>query len=467
VTENHGVGGSIPPLGTIPDLMKVHGPFPQPQRSAKAWGELRPLLRLQGSSAVKFPTSTLFVRREDRRGRPIWAVDDRAVPALSAALWVVWLAFALVPIRARLMDMIKSGDPAGALVEYLPYIHRFWAGEPIYVVGDLHGFHYLPITLILGTPLTWMSHLAAGAVVGLVSAGLLAASVCYLAWCFDPRRPLLMGGIILGISGMAATISFGLLQLQILMTAAMIAATAAGMKGRYREMALWLALGIAVKPLAIVMALLAAVVIPGMRAVLGGTIVLLIALPYAFCDWGYLSTEYVDYFLQLGHITSAVPGEWPYQADFSIFLSHLGVELGSPARLAIRAVAALGTLLLAVRVASWGNLRATAFALLALSVCYIGLFNPRQEDVSFFVAAPAIATIAVLILSRNILDLFGWAWFALTLLLGFRLGAHGRWLFPGFMLPIWAGLLWLFSRKARWLELVAQIPGANAAEGKS
>jgi hypothetical protein len=378
---------------------------------------------------------------------------------LGVAAWAVWLASVLLPIWSAMNEMIASGQLQGALVEYTAYIGRFWAGEPVYIAGSLHGFHYLPATLVLGAPLTWMSPPSAGAAIGLLSAGLLGASVCYLAWVFNPRQPLPLAGIILGLSAMAAATSLHLLQFQMLMTASLVAASAAAMRGRYREMSVWLILGIVIKPLGIVMAFLAAAVFPRSRRALAVAALLLLALPYAFRPWGYMSREYVDYLRQLWHITEVPPGNWFNQSDFSVFLSHLGLELNATIRLAIRILAAVGTLILALRVATWRNARATGFAIFVLSVCYIGLFNPRQEQYSFIVVVPAVAAIGALLLARNLLDWAGWVWVTLAILIGLRLGSAGLWILPGVMLPIWACLLWLVSSKRRWLDLVAEMPG--------
>src|SRR6185295_10123287 len=106
-------------------------------------------------------------------------------------------------------------------------------------------------------------------------------------------------------------------------------------------------------------------------------------------------------------------GEWYAQTEISTLFRSLGWELSSPARLAIRLGAAIGTLVLAWRIAALGVIRATAFALLILATCYIGLFNPRQENVSFIVVAPGIAALAMVYLQRNVADWRGWVWIAL------------------------------------------------------
>src|SRR5262249_31752769 len=270
-----------------------------------------------------------------------------------------------------------------AIYEYFEFIGNFWARSPLYVPESLHGFHYLPIMLIIGTPLNWLNIQLAGAIFGLLSVVFFSFSVFRLAQQITPTHSAFAAGAILVVSLMAAVVALRLLQMQMPMTAAMICATAAGMREDWRAFVFWLLLAVALKPLAIVMALLAIATVPKARVPLIVGILMLLILPFAVQSWSYLANEYVNYVRQLLHITDADPGAWGNQAEFSTLLTTIGLELGAHTRLAIRLGAALVTLGLAWRIAWEGNARATSFALLMLSTCYIGLFNPRQEGVSF------------------------------------------------------------------------------------
>jgi hypothetical protein len=252
---------------------------------------------------------------------------------------------------------------------------------------------------------------------------------------------------------MAALIALRLLQMQMPMTAAMICATAAGMREDWRAFVLWLLLAVALKPLAIVMVLLSIATIPKTRVPLIVGVAALLLLPFAFQSWSYLANEYVNYVRQLLHITDADPGVWGNQADISTLLKTLGLELGSHTRLAIRLAAALGTLLLAWRIAMERNARATSFALLLLSTCYIALFNPRQEGMSFLVVVPGLAALSLWFLVRNPADWRGWLWVALSVMVGIKWGAHqASWVLPATMVTIWIGLLALSLNPRRWSD---------------
>jgi hypothetical protein len=288
-------------------------------------------------------------------------------------------------------------------------------------------------------------------------------SVYYLCRVLFGDRALTVTGIVLGLSAMPATTSLNLVQFQIFMTSSVIAASAAAARGRFWEMSLWLILGIAIKPLGTVFALLAACLFPRCRIPLIVAVIALVLLPYAFQDAGYVSREYANYFGQLWHISEASPMDWGNQADFPVFWEHFGVDLGPGIRMVIRLIAVLVTLIAALRLASWDNAKSTGFGLLILTVTFIALFNPKQEQYSFIVVSPAVAALSIMLLTRNARDWLGWLWLTYAICIGLRLATGQRWILPGLMLVIWLSLLWLISNRARWLALFAPAPVAHDA----
>jgi Glycosyltransferase family 87 len=399
------------------------------------------------------------------QGQEVWALNERSRTYLTFANWTIWLASVTGGLIFAI-NWVASGKTDVALCEYLVFIDNFWAAKPLYIMNGLHGFHYLPVMLVIGTPLGWVSVPVAGAIFGLLSIGFLAWSIYKLAEAIAPDHPAAAAGSILFASAVGATNSVLLFQMQTPMTAAMICAAVAGMSGRWRVLAAWLVVASAVKPLAIVMAMLAFVTVPQTRVpfIIGFAALLLI--PFGFGDWNYLLAQYREYAGQLATITNAVPGHWYAQTEISTLLRALGLDLGSNARLAIRVGAAIGFLVLAWRIAALGAARATAFALLILATCYIGLFNPRQENVSFIVVAPGIAALAMIYLQRNIADWRGWIWITLAFMVQFSWGngtRAGAWLYPGWMVLIWIGLLGLMINPRRWCDLLAASPSSREA----
>ena len=392
---------------------------------------------------------------------------SRAV--LTWSSWGIWLVTVIASLIFAI-NWVASGKTDVALCEYLEFIGNFWSGKPIYVLNGLQGFHYLPIMLVIGTPLGWVSTPLAGAIFGLLSIAFLAWSVYRLAEAVVPAHPVAAAGSILAASVVASHQSVVLFQMQMPMTSAMICAAVAGMRGRWQAMAWWLVLAIALKPLAVVMALLAVAVVPQTRLPLAIGLAALLLVPFGFQNWSYVAAQYGGYLENLSVITNAPPGQWYAQTEISTLFRSIGWELSSPARLAIRVGAAIGVLVLAWRIAAIGMARATAFALLILATCYIGLFNPRQENVSFIVVAPGIAALAMVYLGRTIADMRGWIWLALAILVevNWRNGTRaGAWLYPGWMVLIWIGLLGLMIDPRRWCNLLSdrcrrQVPARSA-----
>jgi Glycosyltransferase family 87 len=407
---------------------------------------------------------TLFSNGLHRSGGSI-NPDGPSDWKLAALAWVTWAAW-FIGAALTLSSAVRrlAAESEFAIYEYLDFIGNFWAKSPLYVPESLHGFHYLPIMLIIGSPLSWLNIQLAGAIFGLLSVVFFSVSIFRLAQQITPTRSFAAAGGILVISLMAALIALRLLQMQMPMTAAMICATAAGMREDWRAFVLWLLLAVALKPLAIVMVLLSIATIPKTRVPLIVGVAALLLLPFAFQSWSYLANEHVNYVRQLLHITDADPGVWGNQADISTLLKTLGLELGSHTRLAIRLAAALGTLLLAWRIAMERNARATSFALLLLSTCYIALFNPRQEGMSFLVVVPGLAALSLWFLVRNPADWRGWLWVALSVMVGIKWGAHqASWVLPATMVTIWIGLLALSLNPRRWSDLLSDKPAYVAA----
>jgi hypothetical protein len=91
-----------------------------------------------------------------------------------------------------------------------------------------------------------------------------------------------------------------------------------------------------------------------------------------------------------------------------------------------------------------------------LSGCYITLFGPRNEFLSFVVLTPALAMLAGLMLMRNDADGRGWLLILAALLLGFTFDYHDvdGVLKPAIVLAIYVWLGWLMAVPARWCGIV-------------
>jgi len=209
------------------------------------------------------------------------------------------------------------------------------------------------------------------------------------------------------------------------------------------------------KPLALVMVLLCGALMREMRLPLIIAIGTLLLLPFAFLDWGYLVEQYWFMGRKLWRIAAEPPGRWLYQADFTTMLHALGIDLPWVAALVARVAAALGTLVLAWRVRVAGGSRSFALAVLLLSACYVTLFGPRNEFLSFIVLTPSLAVLAALMLVRDDSDYRGWSLIAAALALGISWGlAIDRTLKPAIVVAIYVWLAWMMAIPGRWREMV-------------
>jgi hypothetical protein len=398
------------------------------------------------------------------------AVREHGQRLFVAASWTIWVVFVAIRLRGTAAALAARPSDLFPVFVYVDFVDRFWAGLPVYLPESLTGFHYLPVSLLLFTPLSWTDLPLAGVAFGVVAALAFTAGVHVLMRALFPGRAAVATGIVLLASIMPA--SHGLGNTLAIMVGAMMAASAAAIAGRWRLAALWLALAVAVKPLAMVMALLVGALVARTRAVLLASLAVLLVLPFAFRAWGYLAGEYAHYLGQLLLMNGAPAGDFVYQAEISTLLARLGLDLPQRVLTGIRLLAALGTLVLAYRVVRIGDRRASALALSVLSAAYIALFNPRQEWASYLVITPPLAVVALLHLDRDRADWRGWLWLALALLAGSRWAARTEpWLKPAVMLIVWAGLVWMMLAPARWIALTGGFRAGRAcpappAEGR-
>jgi hypothetical protein len=381
--------------------------------------------------------------------------------------WVGWTIFVVVALARTHPRRFGSTFTA-----YLAAAQRLGEGQQVYDPTTLGDFLYFPLTLLIYYPFTLIDQVAAAALALAIGAGFFTWACTRLTVALLPNAgradALALAGIVLLINIPAAWFNFKGVQAQVPMTAAMIAACAAMIGLRWRAASLWLFVAIAMKPLAIVMVLLCGALVREMRLLLIGAVVAVVLAPFAFLDWGYLAGQYQTMGLKLWLIASAPPAQWIYQADFSTMVRALGVELPAGVAITLRLAAALGTLALARHVLRNDGERSFAFAVLVLSGCYITLFGPRNEFLSFIVLTPSLAVLAVLMLRRAVTDYRAWLLVLAALTLGFAWNLKvDAVLKPAIVTVIYVWLAWLMAVPGRWRALLEACPAPAAATGKA
>ena len=390
-----------------------------------------------------------------------WAMSIVArFPWIGWAAWIIFCVVALLRTHPR-----RFGSTFQA---YLTAAHNFWSGVPIYDMSVLGEYLYWPVSLLVLGPLPMLSSVAAAAIAMTISALALSIGSIALMRALLPDRPraevINLAGVLLMINIPAAWFNFKYVQAQIGMTAFMMIAAAAIARRHWLMACFWLFLSVITKPLSLVMLLLCGATQPRMRIGLTLALVAALALPFAFADMHYVANEYRIWFTKLQQLASVAPGQWPYQADFATLLDTVGINLPHTAQTAIRLAAALFILALVWRVARLRNRAVFAIAVILYAGCYITLFGPRNEFLSFLVLTPSLTALALVMQVRNPRDQRAWLLIAAVLVIGFHAAlAVDRALKPLLTFIILGWMIWLTIEPARWVELL-RLPDRAAGD---
>ena len=368
--------------------------------------------------------------------------------------WNLWVAFCIlvfyrIPLR-------RFGH---TLSVYLDAADNFWNERQIYDLTTIGDYLYWPISLVPLRPLLGLDQVVSAGVLTLLSALVLSwASIALMRALSPPEQyenaaPL--AGVLLMINISAAWFNFKYVQAQVLMTAGMLLACAAMMRGHRHWASFWLFISVVVKPLSLVMILLYIAVQPRMRIGLIMAVVLGLALPFAFVDAGYMAGQYEAWIKKLWLLSTARPVEWEAQADFASMLDSLRIQLPPLLALAIRLAAALGTLAIAWRITKVEGSKTAALAIALMSACYITLFGPRNEYLSFLVLTPFLTGLALLLITRRMEDLRGWLLIAVVLIVGTHWSEEfDRVVKPALVCAVYGWMIWLTLQSGRWRELI-------------
>ena len=174
---------------------------------------------------------------------------------------------------------------------------------------------------------------------------------------------------------------------------------------RWTGATLWMMLAVIVKPLGLVILLLAPFVYAPLRWRVLEAALILILSPFLITDIDYVMSQYFASFANLQ--SSSVVIEHRF-ADFQGIIRTLGGELPSQLALVIRAVAALFTLFLWVFVSRRFDEPLRAIWLLAFTTIYLMLFNPMTESNSYVILAPALSFWGLTLLATARYRTLGW-----------------------------------------------------------
>ncbi len=398
----------------------------------------------------------------------VMRLQERSVAFIARYPWIGWAAWLIFCVASLLRTHPRRFG--STFQAYLTAAHNFWDGLPIYDMSQLGEYLYWPVSLLVLGPLPLLPPVAAAAIAMTVAAIVLSLASIALLRALLPERPtaetLQLAGILLMINIPAAWFNFKYVQAQIGMTAFMMLAAAAMARRHWLLACVWMFLSVIIKPLSLVMLLLCGATQPKMRIGLALALLAALALPFVFGDMHYVAGEYRNWIIKLQQLTSVDPGEWPYQADFATLLDTIRITLPHKAQTIIRLAAALGILALVWRVAQVQNRVVFALAVTLFAGCYITLFGPRNEFLSFLVLTPPLTALALVLVTRDARDQRGWLLIAAVLVIGF----HGalevdRALKPLLTFIVLGWMIWLTWVPERWVELMRPVAAEKEIAG--
>ncbi len=311
---------------------------------------------------------------------------------LSRAAW----GFCLLVFLIILGDVVRHPLSHTTMRTYRLATTNWWQGIDPYSRDPHAGFLYFPQAAVLFTPFNIGPPLLGdflwrGAVFGLFVYALVRLNRFFLS-----TNQLPSGKNLLLLSLLAVPSSFASLrnaQFDLPLAALIVLATAEIASARWTAATVWLCLGVALKPLAVVPLLLFGALywklIP--RVALG--VLVVAALPFLHWRPAFVTHEYVRCFETLAW---AAKTDEPKFSDLAALLSHFGYAAPEALKTVARVVFALVYLGLgALALRRLGGGAAAAWAVGALSADYLMLFNPRTETCSYVFLGPFVASLAL------------------------------------------------------------------------
>ena len=312
----------------------------------------------------------------------------------SCTFWIA-LGFWLLVFLMIVGDAVVHPRNHTTMPTYRLASTQWWAGQDPYTTNDHSGFLYFPQAAVIFTPFNLLPFYAGEVLWRLATFGIFAYALTRLNEFFIPHDKQSSIKTFLILSLLAVPSSFASLrnaQFDLPLASLILLTAAEVARERWNTAALWICLGVALKPLAVVPLLLFTALnwklIP--RVIVGMLIV--IALPFLHWNPAYVAHEYFRCFETLVRATKA---DEPRYSELAALISHIGIYPPDWLKFTVRIICAVIYLGLGFAAMRRLRLAHAAWVIGALSTDYLMLFNPRTETCSYVFLGPFVASLAV------------------------------------------------------------------------
>jgi hypothetical protein len=319
------------------------------------------------------------------------------LPAQKRA-WTRWAAWGVCLLVFAIIcgDVVLHPDKHNTTPTYRLASSNWWEGVDLYTNNAHAGFFYFPQAAFLFTPFSVMPYMAGELVWRACTFGLFLYALMRLNAFFLAARTASPARTFFFLVLLAVPSAFASLrnaQFDLPLAALIILAAAEIASGRWSTAALWLCLGVALKPLALVALLLFSALYWRLIPRVAVGLLIVAALPFLHPNPGFVLQEYQ----RCGEtLLWAAKGDEPRYSDLAALLSRFGLDVSQTVRTLSRVVFALVYLGLGAAAVRRLALADSAWAAGALAANYLMLFNPRTETCSYVALGPFVASLALL-----------------------------------------------------------------------
>jgi hypothetical protein len=312
------------------------------------------------------------------------ALETRLGP--DGRAWVVWAVFALVTVLARL-DSVYSLENVFAI--YREAGLRWLGGEDLYPAE--FRFNYFPASAVLFAGWSWLPFQLGGALWRIANLAAFAFGVWTLSRCGEKSQSstrFLIATVITAVLSASAA-RYG--QMTLAMAGFMMVSVACAERGELWRAAFSVALAVALKPLAVVLALLMFVIYPRLSWRMAIALAAFFVLPFLFQHPDYVWRQYLAVPDML--LARAQP-HYDWQQHIFGLLDKVGWTATGAQETIVRGASALLVLFLCWRVRKRAPAVGVELCIYALATCYILLLGGGTERNTYAMLAPVIGLLA-------------------------------------------------------------------------